>query len=284
MSRERVSKASDVEIGSPQIRSVAKALHILDLLARNGREMSLSEIAEEMKSAKSTIHGLLATLKDFHYVQQEAFEGKYWLGIRLFEIGNVVANSWDVRRVAAPHIERVVDELEETAHLAVLDQGMVLYIDKRDSRRSIRIVSQVGARLPAHCSGVGKALLAHIPASELRRIAAAQGLPGFTRNTITDLRCLEEELELIRRRGYAVDNEEIMEGLRCVAAPIRNHSGKVCAAVSVSGPVSRLVGDRFTQVVEMVIRTATEISAGLGYRPSRNSEIHGAERVPVPAP
>lgn len=277
-----MSRESDVEIDSPQIRSVAKALSILDLLARNGREMSLSEISGEMGSAKSTVHGLLVTLKDFHYVEQESFGGKYRLGIRLFEMGNIVANSWDVRRIAAPHIERLVDELEETVHLAVLNEDRVLYIDKRESRRSIRIVSQVGMRLPAHCSGVGKALLAYLPPAQLQRLVASQGLPSFTSNTITDLRRLEEELELIRERGYAVDNEEIMEGLRCVAAPIRNNSGVVCAAISVSGPVARLVGDRFARVVEMVMGTAAEISAGLGYRLSRNGEIHGAKGVPVP--
>ena len=136
-------------------------------------------------------------------------------------------------------------------------------------------------RLPAHCSGVGKALLAYLPPAQLQRRVASQGLPSFTSNTITDLRCLEEELELIRERGYTVDNEEIMEGLRRVAAPIRNNSGVVCAAMSVSGPVARLVGDWFARVVEMVMGTAAEISAGLGFGPSRNGELHGAKGVPV---
>jgi DNA-binding IclR family transcriptional regulator len=277
-----VSKESDMGIDAVQVRSVAKALTILDLLARNGREMPLSEICREMGLAKGTIHGLLATLKDFQYVDQDGFEGKYRLGIRLFEVGNIVANSWDVRRVAAPYIEKLVDELEETVHLAVLNEDRVLYIDKRESRRSIRIVSQVGMRLPAHCSGVGKALLANLQPSELGRVVASRGLPSYTKNTITDARRLEEELGRIRQQGYSVDNEEIMEGLRCVAAPIRDHSGGVCAAISVSGPVARLVGDRFAQVVEMVTGTAAEISAGLGFRPSRNGELHGVKGVPVP--
>ena len=269
-------------IGGGQIRSVAKALTILNFVASNGREMSLAEICRESGLAKGTAHGLLVTLKDFHYVEQESFGGKYRLGIRLFEMGNIVANSWDVRRIAAPHIERLVDELEETVHLAVLNEDRVLYIDKRESRRSIRIVSQVGMRLPAHCSGVGKALLAYLPPAQLQRLVASQGLPSFTSNTITDLRRLEEELELIRERGYAVDNEEIMEGLRCVAAPIRNNSGVVCAAISVSGPVARLAGDRFGQVVEMVTGTALEISASLGFQASMHGEPSGVKGISVP--
>lgn len=264
-----------------QVRSVAKALTIVDLLARHGREMSLAEIARELGLAKSTAHGLLATLREFRYVEQQTAEGKYRLGVRLFEIGNVVANSWDVRRIAAPYIERLVDQFEETVHLAILDQDRVLYIDKRDSRRSIRIVSQVGARLPAHCSGVGKALLAHLPISEVRRIVAARGLPSFTMNTITDPRRLEEELQRIRQQGYSVDNEEIMDGLRCVAAPVRDHMGRVCAGVSVSGPVARLTGERFDQAAVLITRTAAEISGGLGFRAPGADEFIGVKGIPV---
>lgn len=262
-------------ISSTRIRSVAKALTILDLLAAHQGDMSLGEIARALDLPKSTLHGLLATLRDFGYLEQSPFDGRYRLGVRLFEIGNIVANNWDVRKVAAPHIQKLVDELEETVHLVVLDKGEVLYIDKRESRRSLRIVSQVGMRLPAHCTGVGKVLLAYLHPSEVKRIIATKGLARYTRHTITDPRQLEAELAKIREMGYAVDNEEIMDSLRCVAAPIRNHNGKVCAAVSVSGPVARLEGEKFRLAVEQVVRTAAEISAGLGYRPAVGSDISG---------
>ncbi|MEW8958638.1 HTH-type transcriptional regulator XynR [Moorella humiferrea] len=258
-----------------RIRSVAKALTILDLLAAHQGDMSLGEIARALDLPKSTLHGLLATLRDFGYLEQSPFDGRYRLGVRLFEIGNIVANNWDVRKVAAPHIQKLVDELEETVHLVVLDKGEVLYIDKRESRQSLRIVSQVGMRLPAHCTGVGKVLLAYLHPSEVKRIIATKGLARYTRHTITDPRQLEAELAKIREMGYAVDNEEIMDSLRCVAAPIRNHNGKVCAAVSVSGPVARLEGEKFRLAVEQVVRTAAEISAGLGYRPAVGSDISG---------
>ncbi len=260
----------------PQIRSVAKALMILDLLAASQREMSLAELAREMDLPKSTLHGLLSTLRDYGYIEQSAFDGRYRLGVRLFEIGNAVANNWDVRRVAAPYIQQLVEELEETVHLVILDKGEVLYIDKRESRQSLRIVSQVGMRLPAHCTGVGKVLLAYLHPGEVKRIIALKGLPRYTRNTITDPHRLEAELEKIRSQGYAIDNEEIMDSLRCVAAPLREYNGKVCAAISVSGPAARMDGERLQLVIDRITRTAAEISARLGYRPVVGSDASGA--------
>lgn len=257
-----------------QIKSVAKALKIIDVLAEAQGELALHEIAAKLGVAKSTVHGLLSTLRDFGYVEQSVFTGKYKLGLRLFELGNIVAHGWDVRTVAGPYIQKLVDDLEETVHLVILDKGEVLYIDKRESRQSLRIVSQVGMRLPAHCTGVGKALLAHLPPSEVKRIIATKGLPRFTKNTITDPKKLEEELARVRAQGYAIDDEEIMDSLRCIGAPICDHNGKVCAAVSVAGPVARLEGERLQLAIERVKQTAAEISAALGYR--------GEHFVPAP--
>ncbi|MDA8235662.1 MAG: IclR family transcriptional regulator [Clostridia bacterium] len=249
-----------------QIRSVAKALMILDYLASCQEEVPLTKIAGKFGIAKSTVHGLLATLRDFGYIDQSPFTGNYKLGVRLFEIGSIVAASWDVRSVAAPYIERLVGQIGETVHLVVLDKGEVLYIDKRESNQSIRIVSAQGMRLPAHCTGVGKALLAYLPANEFKRIVKTKGLPRYTKNTITDPQVLEKELELIRGRGYAFDIEEIMDGLSCVAAPIFDHSSRACAAISVSGPVARFKEDKFKEITSTVCQTAMEISQALGYR------------------
>lgn len=249
-----------------QIKSVAKALQIIDILADAKEELTLGEIANKMGLAKSTVHGLLSTLRDFGYIEQSIFSGKYKLGLRLFELGSIVANGWDVRTVAAPYIQRLVDKLGETVHLVVLDKGEVLYIDKRETSHSLRIVSQVGMRLPAHCTGVGKVLLASLPPEEVKRIVAIKGLQRFTKHTITDLETLEKELDKVRAQGYAIDNEEIMDSLRCVAAPIRDNTGKVCAAISVSGPVARLEGKKLKLAIEQVVKTAAEISADLGYK------------------
>ena len=154
----------------------------------------------------------------------------------------------------------------ETVHLVVLDKLEVLYIDKRESGQSLRIASQVGMRLPAHCTGVGKMLMAHLSPEQRAELINRKGLPRFTRNTLTDVEALEDELNRIRMQGFAIDNEEIMDSLRCVAAPIRDQTGKVISAISLSGPVSRLKGERFEKAIRRVTETAEEISAGLGYR------------------
>jgi DNA-binding IclR family transcriptional regulator len=252
---------------SSQIRSVAKALTIVNILAESKRSMSLAEIAAKMAMAKSTIHGLLSTLRDYGYVEQSDFDGNYRLGIILFEIGSKVADNWNVRKVAAPYIQKLVEETGETVHLVVLDKDEVLYIDKHESTQSLRIVSEIGSRLPAHCTGVGKALLAFIPPTEVKRIIAAKGLKRYTKNTIIEPEKLEAELERIRRQGYAEDNEEIMESLRCVAVPIWDYNGKACAAISISGPLTRMGQERMQVLKEHIVQTAMDISINLGYRP-----------------
>lgn len=261
-----MKEASPKGSSDVQVRSVAKALRILNLLAENQREMSLGEIAMEMDLAKSTAFGLLATLKDFDYIEQSLLDGKYRLGIRLFEVGSIVANNWDIRHVAAPFIQSLVDDLGETVHLAVLDKGKVLYIDKRESTKSLRIVSQTGTRLPVHCTGVGKVLLAHLPMEEVKQISETRGLERYTKNTITEFSDLIEELKKVKQRGYAIDNEEIMESLRCVAVPLWDHTGKVCAAMSVSGPMSRFAGEEMEKIINLMVRIGREISTNLGYR------------------
>ncbi len=249
-----------------RIQSVARALTIVDILAKARGELALNEIASRLSLPKSTVHGLVSTLKDFGYIEQSAFTGKYRLGVRFFEVGHIVAQGWEVRTVAAPYVNKLLEELAETVHLVVLDKLEVLYIDKRESGRSLRIASRVGMRLPAHCTGVGKMLMAHLSPEERRKLINEKGLPKFTENTLTDVQVLEEELAKIRMQGFAIDNEEIMGSLRCVAAPIRDQTGNVISAISVSGPVSRMEGERLANAIRRLKETAEEISTCLGYR------------------
>lgn len=258
-----------------QIRSLAKALTIIDHLTSSQTGMSLAKIARKMDVSKSTVHGLLSTLKDFGYIEQCPLTGNYKLGKRLFEIGSIVASFWDVRTAAGPYLQQLMESISETVHLVILDKGEVLYIDKRESHQSLRIVSQMGMRLPAHCTGVGKVLLAHISSSEVNKVILDNGLKRFTKNTITDREQLERELRLIMEQGYAVDNEEIMDSLRCVAAAVFDHGGKACAAISISGPVARLSGERFELAVNMVVQAARDISLALGHR--NNGDSRGGD-------
>ena len=141
-----------------------------------------------------------------------------------------------------------------------------MVVEAGEKSGALRIASQVGMRLPAHCTGVGKVLMAYLPEDERRELISKKGLPRFTRNTLTDPLALERELARIRERGFAIDNEEIMDSLRCVAAPIRNQTGEVISAISLSGPVSRLAGEKFETAIRLVTETADEISAHLGFR------------------
>jgi len=248
------------------IQSVVKAINILELLAAKGRELSLSEIARDLEQAKSTVHGILSTLRDYGYVRQSSHTGKYTLGIRLFEIGNKVTAIADVRTVASPYLIKLGNEVGETVQLAILDQGEVLYIDKKESQQSIYIATKIGSRLAPHCSGLGKVLLSELPVQSRRQLISEKGLVRLTKNTITDPDKLEQELARVREQGYAIDNEESMNNLRCVAAPIRDHEGKIIAALSVSGPVFRLTDSRVMELAEVVVDYALQISSALGYR------------------
>lgn len=252
---------------SETIQSVDRAVAILERLAECGGSASLSDVARDLNLNRSTVHGLLSTMRHRDIVAQDA-DGHYALGIKLFELGTVAVSRLDLRTVAGPLLQQLVDEFQETVHLVVGDGLDVVYIDKRESQRSMRIVSQVGHRLPAYCSAVGKAMLAHKSPEELEELLAGEELEPLTRNTITDKEQLKEHLRKIRERGYALDDEEIFEGLRCVAAPIRDHTGQVVAALSVAGPSVRLRPTRINDIVPAVIEAGREVSYQLGYRES----------------
>jgi DNA-binding IclR family transcriptional regulator len=194
---------------------------------------------------------------------------------------------------ARPFLEELMTATGETSHLAVLDDGMALYVDKVESQRMLSRPSHVGRRLPAFCTGVGKALLAFAP-GEVIDAVLARGLERFTPNTIIEPERLRAELDGIRRSGYAVDNEEIEEGLVCVAAPVRDRAGLVVAAVSIGGPASRVRQRGLELIAAEVTRTASAIStllgwterstSGAGARPgageSTSRDVDGTNRVP----
>lgn len=251
------------------VQSVGRAIKLLETLAEYARDISLTELAKAVGWPPSTVHGLLSTLRDHHYVEQAPVSGHYRLGIRLFELGNIVARGWDIRELAAPHMQRLNSELGEMVQLATVDRDEVLYIDRLDSNRLMRIVSDIGARLPMHCTGLGKAMLAYLNESEVRKIAKKSGLPAMTPKTITALPDLLKELEKVRENGYAIDDCEIMEGLRCVAAPILNRNNKADYAISVSGFSVNMQGERLEKVIQKVTAAAKQISEDIGVRTSR---------------
>jgi DNA-binding IclR family transcriptional regulator len=245
----------------------------MGLLAEVGGEVSLTEIAERLQWPKSTVHGILATLRDYRFVDQSTHNGRYRLGIRLFEFGHMVARNWDIREIALPIMKKLNKQFGETVQLATEDADEVFYIEKIDSTHILRIVSEIGVRLPMHCSALGKAMLAFRSSSEVRRILSRNGMRRMTGHTITNPETMDAELIKIRKQGYAVDDQEIMEGLRCIAAPIRDKNGDVRYAVSISSLAERLSGDYFERIKKVLIESAAEISRLMGYKePGRASD------------
>jgi DNA-binding IclR family transcriptional regulator len=227
--------------------------------------MSLGELSLAASLPKSTTHRLLRTLIQHKLVRQDNKTGQYVPGLKLFEMAYRVLNRMELRTQALPVLERLNRQTNLTVHLAILDDGEVVYIEKREADRPIRMYSAVGKRAPAHCTGLGKALLAHLPEEELRRIVQEKGLRRYTANTITTWDELVDHLARVRARGYALDNGEHEEMIHCVAAPVRDHTGQVVAAISLTGAVNHMSLEYAESLSTLVLRAAEEISRRIGY-------------------
>jgi IclR family transcriptional regulator, KDG regulon repressor len=210
----------------------------------------------------------MMVLEQHRLVDKNPDTGRYRLGLKLFEFGSKVIGAIDLRRQARPYLDRLQRELGETVFFCLLDDGQVLYLEKIESQQSVRTACNVGSRAPAYCTAVGKAMLAELTDTEVSEIVRRSGLKAFTPNTITTGTALKAELRAVRARGYAIDNEEKEPGLRCVSAPVRNDSGKLLAALSVSGPAFRVTKERVPEIAKAVMQAAGELSLELGYQPT----------------
>ncbi|MGO9570864.1 MAG: IclR family transcriptional regulator [Desulfomonilaceae bacterium] len=245
-----------------RIKVLQKAFRLLELFGEAVQELSAAEITERLHYNKTTAFRLISNLEEEGYLDQDPETNKYRLGMKLFFLGNLVRPYRYLKEVAKPLLEKLNEESGETVHLAVLHKGEALYVDKIESKRTVRVVaSQVGGKLPAHCSGVGKVLLAYLSAEEVKEIVAEKGLASFTQNTITTYDQLKRELDHVARQGFAYDNEEIEIGLKCLAAPVF-FDNQVTAALSVSVPRERFDVNR-EMLGRMVIRTAQELTSVL---------------------
>ncbi|MCK8828297.1 IclR family transcriptional regulator [Natroniella acetigena] len=247
-------------MGSKTVQSVDRALDILEILVKVQRPITLSELSKRADLNISTAHRLLNTLVMRGFAAQEE-SGKYKLGLHLFEIAGTLENSMDLKTIVKPYLEEIVEECNETVNLVILDQGEVLYVDQVESTNMIRMFANVGSRGPAHSLGAGKVLLSYLDEEQLDQVLAQIDLTEFTANTITDPAELKKELIKIREQGYAIDFEEMEEGVRCVAAPIKDSNGEVVAAISVSGPNIRITEQvLYEEMVPLVTKKAEEIS------------------------
>lgn len=246
--------------------TVRKAMGILDCLGASDRSLSAGEIGRRLGLARSTVYRLLATLATGDFVSRDPSDARrYRLGFKITELASSLLDSIELRQQALPFLTELRDIAQETVHLVVMDQGQVAYIDKVECSKAVRMHSAVGRRGYVHCTAVGKAMLSCMSERAVERILAQQGLPACTPNTITDRQTLLLELEKVRRQGYAVDDIENEEGIRCLGAPVFDHLGRPAAALSVSGPAYRLSMERVRELADVVMSTASRISRQLGY-------------------
>ncbi len=248
-----------------KLTSLEKALNLLDAVAKT-KSVGLRDLAAELGFPPSTTHRLLGVLTNSRYLKQDHETKKYQLSLKFLEMAAVVRENLDVIAVARPHMVILTQTTSETVNLAFFDGSEIVYVDQvANSDSLLRMFTRVGTRAPLYCTGVGKAYLAGQSTGFVSEYWRAAAKKKYTEKTIWDETALNRELDAVRRLGYAVDNEEMEIGVRCVASPIRQHIGSIIAAVSISGPSSRLTSDRTPIVGELVRQAAGKISADLGY-------------------
>jgi len=250
------------------VQSLEWALNILEVLAQEGAPMTVTELSEKVGLKISTVHRLLTTLGHRGYVTQDPESSKYRLGLKMLEMGNAALYHSDIRTVARPYLEEIVERCNETANLAVLDGSDVVYIDQVESHNLIivKMFAQPGNRGPVHCTASGKALLAFLPPDKLEQVLSQVDFVRYTDETITDKDQLLKELKRIKQEGYALDWGEMEEHVRCIAAPIFNHEGKAVASISISGPSNRITTYYMkNELVDIVVDIANRVSRKLGY-------------------
>jgi DNA-binding IclR family transcriptional regulator len=246
------------------VNTVHKAFEILFLLARHD-SLRVSELANKLEIPKSSTHNIVMTMINNGILERNPDTHRVFLGARLIEIGYIAQTNLDVVRLATPIIRHLNESTDETVHLTILDNDEVLYVDCVESKKRLRTYSVIGVRAPLYCTSVGKAILAHLPPEEIDRIIAEHGLPRITEHTITDRDTLLQDLELVRSRGYSVDNMEHENHLRCIGAPVRNAHGEVFASISISGPTERIPLDQIEELGSQVMAVGKTLSERLGY-------------------
>ena len=252
-----------------QVQAVGRALALLELIAQIPDGIALTALAEGLGLPPSTTHRLLKTLEHMRFVQHDEERSLWLIGAKAFSVGNAFLHARDFVSTARPFMRRLMEESGESVNLAVLDDGMVVLLTQVECRQVMRALERPGGRAPLHSSGLGKALLAALPDSDLAALLDRIEFIAYTENTIDSADRLKRELKSVRRRGYAFDDEEFARGLRCVAAAIHDEHGELLAAISLSGPSARITDNRIDKLGALVTGIAAEITTALGGRVPR---------------
>lgn len=248
------------------IQAVSHALDLLESFSEETPEIGITELGKRLKLQKNNVFRLLATLESREYIEQNKLTDNYRLGLRTLELRTNFIHQMSLLPQARPILLNLSHECEETCYVAILKEFRCVYLDVVETPQVVRIVSRVGSRLPAHCTAAGKVQLADLTEQDLERFYATRELTRHTPNTITDPQLLRDHLREIAGQGFAIDDEELEEGVRGVAAPVRNYENRVVGAIIISGPSMRFSDARIRdELIPLVTRAAGEVSAKLGY-------------------
>jgi DNA-binding IclR family transcriptional regulator len=243
-----------------KINSIDRAVKVIEMLSEHPRGLKLTEISRMLDINPSSAHHLLNTLLPYDYIAQDSDTKKYLLGFRFLEISRRIMDNMDIRKVARKYLEALRRETREAVHLVVLRGNKVVYIDKIDNPGGLSLATYIGFATDPHAAAGGKVLLAGLSANNVKEIYQNRMLKNYGKRTITNLPMLLEELETVRKQGYAIDDEEYYEGVRCIAAPIRS-GGQVVASISVTGSIFTITMERIErELKDLVKKTADQIS------------------------
>lgn len=253
---------------SYSVPAVERVFDMLELLVSNGAPRNITEISRQLKIPKSSVFGILQTLRQRGYIEKLQDE-RYGLTLKLFGLGASMVASLDIRQQVAPVLRTLAAETNITAHVAVLARDEAVYIDRAETAGAIRLTTYVGCRRPLHSTGIGKALLAWLPEGDIDRIIASRGLPAHTPRTLSSPAALKAELAQVRANGYAVSIEENEPGVCGIGAPVFDHTGRVAAAVNLAGTVLQIKKKDVPLLAGYAMRAAEEMSRRLGYNGRR---------------
>jgi DNA-binding IclR family transcriptional regulator len=252
------------------ITALQRGLRLLNLFGESPHGLTAKQVASLARLPVSTVHRFLANLVTAGFLNRDG-EGIHHLGIACFAIGHAAAGQLDIRRMSLPYLRELNQQTRETIHLTVRHGLSAVYVEKLDSPEQLRIHSRIGASVPLYCTAVGKVILAYMPPDEQATVLPRLDLKRLTPNTAGSLQELRAELFRVRKNGYASDLEEHELHIRCVAAPIWDHTGMVQSSLSITAPSLRMPVTRLRQLAPLIQAAGLQISAELGYRPTATS-------------
>lgn len=248
------------------VQSVDRALSILEVLSDYEDGLGITEISEKVDLHKTTVYRLLTTLIYKGYIKQNQNTSKYSLSLKLFELGNKKVEKMNLVSVAEPYLKELMEKTNEVVHLAVREESELVYVSKVEPQKSMKMYTRIGMRKPMYCTAMGKAMMSQMTEEELRKIWDESNVQKLTSNTIVDFGKFKENLKYIRISRYAMDDQEVEEGIRCLGTVVKDYKSRVCGAISISGSIISFTEDKIDYFSKIILEYADKISKELGYR------------------